>query len=385
MALPRILCVDDEPQVLEGLQRNLRKKFAVSTSPGADSALARLDAGESFEVIMSDMRMPGMNGAGLLAQFHRRAPDTVRLLLTGYTELDAAIAAVNEGNIFRFLTKPCPPDALVAVLEAAVVQHRLVTAEKVLLEQTLVGSIRALTEVLALTHPETFGASTRQHERARAIAAHLNLPNAWQVEVASMLSSVGYVVLPSEVVIKLNSGAPLDAAEREMVLRLPEVVERVLSHIPRIEGVREVLKHQGLVEGGGKDARGQPIPTGALILRLLRDLAAAEAREEDTLRAIAVLRARRESYDPRILDAMTEVCQPRPPEVRSLTLVEVRIGMVLAGDVKAKTGLLLVAKGQRVSAQLLERLRNFMSRIGVVEPILCEVSSGEASAGRLDS
>src|SRR5260221_1164318 len=219
MALPRILCVDDEPQVLEGLQRNLRKKFAVSTSPGADSALARLDAGESFEVIMSDMRMPGMNGAGLLAQFHRRAPDTVRLLLTGYTELDAAIAAVNEGNIFRFLTKPCPPDALVAVLEAAVVQHRLVTAEKVLLEQTLVGSIRALTEVLALTHPETFGASTRQHERARAIAAHLNLPNAWQVEAASMLSSVGYVVLPSEVGIKLNSGAPLDAAERAMLLR----------------------------------------------------------------------------------------------------------------------------------------------------------------------
>src|SRR5204863_3843625 len=127
------------------------------------------------------------------------------------------VAAVNEGSIFRFLTKPCPPESLIAALETAVAQHRLLTSERVLLEQTLVGTIRALTEVLALMHPETFGVWTRQHERARAIATRLELPNAWHVEVASMLASVGYVVLPSEVMVKLNAGAPLDAAEREMV------------------------------------------------------------------------------------------------------------------------------------------------------------------------
>lgn len=371
MALPRVLCVDDEPQILEGLGRILRKKVAMSTATSGEAALARLDAGETFEVIVSDMRMPGMNGATLLSRFYQRAPDTVRLLLTGYAELDAAVAAVNEGHIFRFLTKPCPPDVLVPALEAAVAQHRLVTAERVLLEQTLVGSIRALIEALALARPEVFRDLTRRHERARAIAEFLKVPNAWHVEVASMLACVGYVVLPAEVVAKYQAGAPLDPAEREMLDRLPEVAERVLSHIPRLELVQAVLLHYGKAKG----ARGKDEPIGATILALIRDLATAEAREGDTLRALAVVKANAEGYDPEVVAAMLEVCQPAPPEVRSLTLGDLRTGMLLAADVKAKSGLLLVARGQRVTAPLIERLRNFGVRVGIVEPIICEVDT----------
>jgi response regulator RpfG family c-di-GMP phosphodiesterase len=369
MALPRVLCVDDEPQILEGLGRVLRKKVELSTSAGPEAALARLDAGETFEVVVSDMRMPGMNGAALLARFHQRAPDTTRLLLTGYAELDAAVAAVNEGHVFRFLTKPCPPDVLIPALEAAVAQHRLVTAERVLLEQTLVGSVRALIEALALARPEAFRDLTRRHERARAIAEHLKIPDAWHVEVASMIACVGYVVLPAEVVAKLHAGAPLDAAEREMVDRLPEVSERVLSHIPRLELVRAVLEHDGRSRG----SKGKDIPIGAAILGAVRDLAAAEAREGDTLRALAHVKAHGEGHDPAVIAAMLEVCQPAEPELRSLTLGELRTGMLLAADVKARSGLLLVARGQRVTTPLLERLRNFGVRVGIVEPIVCEV------------
>jgi response regulator RpfG family c-di-GMP phosphodiesterase len=260
---------------------------------------------------------------------------------------------------------------LVPALEAAVAQHRLVTAERVLLEQTLVGSIRALIEALALARPEVFRDLTKRHERARAIAEFLKIPNAWHVEVASMLSCVGYVVLPAEVVAKYQVGAPLDPAEREMLDRLPEVAERVLSHIPRLELVQAVLQHDGKAKG----ARGKDAPIGATILSLIRDLATAEAREGDTLRALAVVKANAEGYDPEVVAAMLEVCQPAPPEVRSLTLGDLRTGMLLAADVKAKSGLLLVARGQRVTGPLIERLRNFGFRVGIVEPIICEVDT----------
>ncbi|HVW25339.1 MAG TPA: response regulator [Polyangiaceae bacterium] len=372
MSRPRVLCVDDEPNVLEGLQRNLRKKFDVVTATNGEAALALLDAGDAFEVVVSDMRMPTMNGAVLLSRFRERAPDTVRLLLTGYAEVDAAIAAVNEGQLFRFLTKPCAPDVLIPAIEAASAQHRLVTAERVLLEQTLVGSIRAMTEALSLSRPEVFVGQARQHERARKLAEHMKVADAWHVEVSSMLASVGYVVLPADVVAKIHAGAPLDPAERDMAKRLPQIAERVLAHIPRLEIVRAVLRHHSPDPASTADDGSDP-PLGAVILNVLRDLAVAEARTGDTARAIQEVKARTDRYPPALLEAMEVVCEPSLQELRRLRVVELRAGMVFAADVKATTGLLLVGRGQRATEALLERLRNFAHRVGIVEPVLCEM------------
>lgn len=370
---PKILCVDDEPRVLEGLQRVLFRSFDVATAQGGEAALARLQAGETFEVVVSDMRMPSMNGATLLAQFRKRAPDTVRILLTGQSELEAAIAAVNEGQIFRFLTKPCSPEILVPALDAAIGQHRLITAEKELLEKTLVGSVRALAEVLALSHPEAFGRAPQRYERARGIAERLKLADAWHVEVACILSSIGYAVLPDEVVSKLNHGEPLSAREAEMLAQVPSVAERVLHHIPRLEKVKEVLAHQKtwLSRSVSGKAPESPLPVGARILRVLHDLGAVEARGETTSRAIATLGQRSELYGSDVLGALAAVCDVPVSEVRPLPLAEVRAGMVLMTDVKLETGTLLVARGQRVTEQLLARLKNFGER--VKEPIVCEI------------
>ena len=199
-----------------------------------------------------------------------------------------------------------------------------------------------------------------------------------------MLASVGYVVLPSEVLTKLNGGASLDAEEAKMVAQVPAVVERVLSHIPRLEKVRDVLQHQGGWLGKQSSAAAgtdKALPVGARILRVLHDLIAAEAREGDTLRAIAALRARSGAYDAAVLDALTGVCEIEEPEVRALMLKEMRSGMVLADDVKLETGMLIVARGQRVTEHLLLRLNNFHGR-KLKEPILCEIPPGlEAPAG----
>jgi response regulator RpfG family c-di-GMP phosphodiesterase len=369
----RILCVDDEPKVLEGLERVMHRKCTLLTATSGEEALRLLAGPEPIDVIVSDMRMPRMNGAALLAECRKRSPDTVRLLLTGQADLESAISAVNDGHVFRFLTKPCPSPVFLEALTAAIEQHRLVTSERVLLERTLVGSMRALTEVLALVHPE-FGSTARQHERARKVAACLRVPHAWHVEVASMLSQVGYVVLPNDLLAKVHAGSDLDAAERGMLARVPAVVERIISLIPRLETVQEALKHQGRpFESGDGGPQRQAIPIGSRILKALLALGVEETRSPDSADALAVLRSHRGQYDPAVLDAIAIVCGPRRRETREVTLREIEVGMVLASDVMTRSSMLLVSRGHPVTAQLIERLRNFDTKVGVVQPIVCEL------------
>ncbi|MBV9949331.1 MAG: response regulator, partial [Myxococcales bacterium] len=115
---PRVLCVDDEPNVLEGLALSLRRGHDVVTAGGGEAGLEILGRDPTIAAVVSDMRMPGMDGATFLGKARALAPDATRVLLTGQTELDAAITAINEGRIFRFLTKPCPPAVLVPAVEA---------------------------------------------------------------------------------------------------------------------------------------------------------------------------------------------------------------------------------------------------------------------------
>ncbi|MGA2348973.1 MAG: response regulator [Terracidiphilus sp.] len=131
----KILFVDDEPSVLDGYRRMLRREFEVDTAVGGQEGLAKIHDFGPYSVVISDMRMPGMNGAQFLAQVRKNTPDTIRMLLTGYTDINAAIDAVNEGKIFRFLTKPCAKESLVEAINLGLVEYRSVKAEKELIKK----------------------------------------------------------------------------------------------------------------------------------------------------------------------------------------------------------------------------------------------------------
>ncbi len=161
MTLARILLVDDEPHVLDGLRRRLRTEFAVDTAADPALALERIRNAGPYAVVLSDFQMPQMNGARFLAAARAASPDTSRILLTGQADLASAAAVVNEGGILRLLLKPAAREDLVDALRAGVDQYRLITAERDLLDNTLRGSVRALTEVLALANPALFARSTR--------------------------------------------------------------------------------------------------------------------------------------------------------------------------------------------------------------------------------
>ena len=133
----KVLFVDDEPLVLDAFRRMLHDKFETHTADSGEKGLASAKDNGPFAVVISDMRMPGMSGAEFLAKMRQKAPDTVRMLLTGFTDLDAAVAAVNEGNIFRFLTKPCRKDDLINAINLGLAQYRTVAREKELVSKAL--------------------------------------------------------------------------------------------------------------------------------------------------------------------------------------------------------------------------------------------------------
>jgi CheY-like chemotaxis protein len=367
---PHVLCVDDEPQVLESLRLNLRRAYTVSTATSGAEALTLLDQARDVAVIVSDMRMPSMNGAAFLAQARHKAPEAVRMLLTGQSDIDAAIAAVNEGQVFRFLSKPCAPAALLDAMASALTQHRLITSERVLLQQTLHGSIQALTELLAMVNPIAFGRSVRIRKLAGELAERSGLRERWQLEVAAMLSQLGHATLPAHVAEKAYYGLPLSADETHLIQGLPALVEKLLAHIPRLETVLAILRTYPVGHGGAADLRALGAADalvarqGADVLRLAIDYDILESAAGGTAfdAALRTLRGRIGTYPLELLDALEAVRGTEvTPDVRQLTMGELGVGMVFAEDVKTPGGVLLVARGYQITERVLDRIRESAS------------------------
>lgn len=150
----RILFVDDEERILRSLALQFRREYEVLTESDPLRALQRLKS-ESVHVLVSDQRMPGMTGAELLAAAQQIAPQTLRILLTGYSDLDAAVAALNNGGIFRYLTKPWDAQEMAFTLrQAGELALRQVPATAAVL-QSPVSATTALKLLLLDDDPQT--------------------------------------------------------------------------------------------------------------------------------------------------------------------------------------------------------------------------------------
>ena len=381
---PRVLCVDDEPMVLEGLTLHLRTRFVLLTATSGAEGLERLKHDGPFAVVVSDMRMPQMNGAEFLAQARQVAPDTVRMLLTGYADLDSAVSAVNHGQIFRFLSKPLPAPLMIQAVTAAVEQHRLIQAERVLLEQTLAGAIKMLTEVLSLASPVAFGRAVRLKRLASQLCDRMEVGTRWHIEAAAQLSQIGCITLPGDLAEKLYFGQALTPAEQAMADRVPAMADQLLGNIPRLEPVREVLALQARRFDGSDapwgQAKAEELPLGARMLRLLLDYDRLEASGAPAPEALGTLAQRTGVYDPELLEHLRAMLGTRTEEVRELPLAKLRPGMVFAADVRSRTNTLLVARGQTVTQGIIERMRNLPPG-QVREPIRMLIEGQLASEG----
>src|ERR1700722_17329858 len=304
--MKKILFVDDEPNILAAYQRHLRKQFSVEIAVGPIAGLAALQNPREFGVVVADMRMPEMSGVEFLVKVKEIAPEAVRMMLTGNADQTTAIEAINEGNIFRFLNKPCPPEKLTLALEAGVRQHQLITAERELLENTLGGCVKVLAEILAMAEPKSFRHAETLRNNIRLLAGFMKIGQPWELEVAAMLLHIGYVTIPPEVALKLRVGHPLSAKEQEMFQRIPAIGGNLLAQIPRLEEVSKIILYQNKrFDGSGfpdDKIAGSEIPLGARLLKVLSDLAEIEVAGAARAGALEQMRARLGWYDPQILD-----------------------------------------------------------------------------------
>jgi response regulator RpfG family c-di-GMP phosphodiesterase len=332
---------------------------------GPEAGLKILAQEGPFPVVISDMRMPVMDGVRFLAKVKERAPDSVRIMLTGATDQQTAMDAVNEGSIFRFLTKPCPPDKLARAIGAGIDQHRLVTAERDLLEKTLRGSVKVLTDVLSLVNPMAFGRASRVVRLVRQICTQLDVARPWQAEMAAMLSQVGCVALPQATLQRVYQGAALSDEERRMFQDHPRIGSGLIANIPRLERIAQIIADQ---EKPLDDPGGEKIPLEARILHVALDYDTLVAAGRAHWDAVEEIRSRDGRYDADVLEALARiVAAERQCEYTTVGVEDLTTPMILAEDVRTTSGLLLIAKGQEVNPTLCERLRNFVQMGEIVD------------------
>ena len=381
--MKKILFVDDEPNILAGFQRQLGRQYSVETALGPVAGLAALSNWRDYAIVVSDMSMPEMSGVNFLAKVREMAPDLVLMMLTGNADQATAVAAINKSSIFRFLNKPCPAGELNAALDAGLLQHQLITAERDLLENTLSGSLKALTEILALVEPKAFGQSEKLRDRVRLLARVMKISQTWDLEAAALLAQIGAVTLPPELLLKARLGHPLNPREQEMFQRIPEAGAALLAHIPRLEEVCRIIRYQNQNFDGtgfpGDKVAGKNIPLGARMIRALAEIGQLESKGVGRGAALEQLANQPGGFDPEVVTAIVEALQlaredqksqAKPP--RSIPFANLRVGNVLVSDLETKDGVLILTAGNRITPPLIERLRNFAALSGIKEPIHIE-------------
>ena len=374
----KILLVDDDDNILQGYRRNLHRRFDLEVASLVPQAIQMLEDNGPYAVLVADMRMPGMSGLELLEVARQRWPGMVRVMLTGNADQKTAVDAVNHGQVFRFLTKPCPAEDLALAIEAGIRQYQLQEAERILLETTLTGSLQVLTDLLSLLDPESFSWAKIIRDRARRVALHLGYPKIWCLEIAALLAPIGKLTLPPGLETRVRAGGPMTPQELQLLERTPETGARLLGSIPRLEEVVEIIRYQAKRYNGGgfpHDARtGEEIPWGSRILMPLQHFTDIERTRKSLFVAMEELKLHATWYDPRVLSAMEQCLLPLPGGAKlpeKVTPHPIRLlaaGMCLAADLKTRTGKVLVYAGTRLSPPHIMMIRDMGELLGLEDP-----------------
>lgn len=410
--LATLLLVDDEANILASLRRLFRPRgYTVLTAESGAAALTLLEQ-QTIDLVISDMRMPHMSGAELLASIAQRWPQTVRILLTGYSEISSTIAAINEGSIYKYIAKPWEDNDLLQTVDRALEWQHTERERRRLLEltarqneelqqlnQNLEEKVRERTAELQQTHDQLKGAnealrrsygstikifsslielrggvvaghSRRVAAQAKELALHLGLKEeeAQQVMYAGLLHDVGKISLPDPLLTKAFNG--LGREERALVARHPVIAEGLLMGLEPLESAAKYIRHhherydgKGFPDG----LKGADIPLGARILAVVNDYDALQIGTLATLRHAPgeakehIRQSRGSRYDPSIADAFVKLLERDIDADLLDSIVTLRStallpGMVLANDLTTQAGVMLLSKGYLLDSNLIRRI-----------------------------
>lgn len=366
-----ILIVDDDENLLLSFERNFRRNYTVLTSSSGKEGLQKILENKKVALVISDMNMPEMDGVEFLRQVKKINPSITRIMLTGKADLSVAIQAVNEGNIFRFLTKPTTPDLLERIIDDGLEQYRLINSEKVLLNQTLNGSLDILNEVLSLTNPVAFGRSSRIKKIVQHILSVANLDNSWQYELAATFCLIGFISIPQPIQDKIYKNIELDKTEKELVENTPQIAYDLIKRIPRFESIAEMIKNQDKPYYQYRDALEDPVSIGGQMLRLAKDLDSliTTGMSQDEIK-LKIINNAEKYYNPHLTVTLVDYfVDVDYYDHIALNVSDLEVGMILDQDVFSSAGALLLVKGQEVTDTVLPRIKNFQRYVGILQPI----------------
>lgn len=414
----RILCVDDEPNILSSLRRLFRTQgYQVLTADGGNAGLTILET-ESIDLVISDMRMPEMDGAAFLEHVQARWPDTIRLLLTGYADIQSTIEAINRGKIYRYIAKPWDDNDLLLIVRQAI-ERKFLEREKQRLEEltqrqneelrtlnasletkveertaaltqahdqllttneklkaNFIISIKIFSSLIEMREARPAGHSARVADLARKLAAKMKLDEAQAQEIfiAALLKDIGKIGFSDDLLstpIDLMSGDNLGHYRQH-----PQRAEQLLMPLEDLRGAAKILRSQSeRFDGlGYPDSLAEnSIPTGARILALATDydnlqigalvercFSPAEAKE-------LILRNAGKRYDPQVIHAFKAVLSDIAQETLGEFVVGsagLRPGMILARDLLTREGIMMLPADRMLDEHLIHKILDFESAGG---------------------
>ncbi len=418
---PSLLFVDDEQSILASLKRLFRPLgYTIHIANGGAEALSILEK-EPVDVVVSDMRMPEMDGAQFLQQVASRWPNTVRILLTGYADINSTVAALNQGGIWKYVSKPWNDDDLKQNVHNAL-ERKFLLEEKRRLEQLTqkqndelrelnsgleakvaarTGELQQMMSQLDLTHEElkkSYSQSVkvfanliemreqmgRGHARRVAETAHrmainlgMNAAEVQNVMFAALLHDIGKIGLPDKLLAKPFQ--ELSPTERLSVVKHPVLGQAVLmALVPLQEAARYIRSHHEQFDGHGfpDGLSADKIPLGARILAVANDFDALQIGTLTTRRVTPkealdfIVKQRGKRYDPKVVDAFTsgtaaEVMAEAPRVQGTKTSTkDLRPGMTLTNDLMTKEGVLLLSHGYLLDEALVAKILSLEKSLG---------------------
>ena len=413
----RVLLVDDEENILRSLRRVLRlEPYELVTAESGDAALGVLES-ERVDLIISDARMPGMDGPTLLSNARRRWPWIVRILLTGYADMNSTIKAINDGRIYQYISKPWDDDELRTTIRQALAfqysERRRLALEKLTRKQnrelkslndSLEQKVASRTEELQQTAdmldtalaelrksyvtttgvfaslfnqrlPQDLQTNATVSALVRAFGASLDLDDAMMsdLEMAASLYNLGKLAWSDDML-----KTPSDNLSREqssIYKRYPVEGEQLLMALDPLQGAATLIRHhRERWDGRGypDELQGEDIPLGAQIIRLAVDFVELQAglvvrRKVPREDAIKILRRQGgRLYQPELCEYFVTLLQNRAPDllpdddtVEAVSTLGLQSGMVLARDLHAVSGMLLLNEGKELTERLIDKLIAF--------------------------
>ncbi|MCM8541736.1 MAG: response regulator [Lentisphaeraceae bacterium] len=340
-----VLFVDDDENILNAFKRNLNGKFKVCTVFDVTEAIGMLKK-NNFPIIVSDMKMPKINGADFLSIVKKHSPNSVRILLSGESTRDDIITCINECQIFKFLSKPCPPADLEETLKDAYQHYK----ENMLQKDEVDITVKGVTQVIASMHkfflPEIYNKSLKIARQSKLLAKHFNIDSTWELEMTSLLMFFGALHNKVHGWEILKIGENMDKSLNVSI--------GFLKKIPKFQNVtvvmnelRSLLKNKRLILN---------IDSEAKLIKFLIDYNSliSDSNFEKKFQDL---------YAKKIFDDLPNINKFIDPTfVREISPEEIASGMIFAEPVKTKAGATVVNQGEVVSERHVLQVKQFHAK-----------------------